>query len=77
MSNADKIRRLLHLPNSVIATKIKCHEAYVRSVRQRTSRSGNPIERPSDRLWKERNWGLHLDYGRRTYRRKKEQGAAA
>jgi hypothetical protein len=51
MSTADRIRKMLHLPNAVIAQRLGCSPAYVRTVRQRTSPDGNPILRPTDRRW--------------------------
>jgi hypothetical protein len=40
MSKADQIRKLLHLSNAEITARVGCLPAYVRAVRQRTSRSG-------------------------------------
>jgi hypothetical protein len=51
MSTADRIRQLLHLPNQEIARRLGCHPAYVRTVRQRTSKDGFSQQRPSDRRW--------------------------
>jgi hypothetical protein len=42
LSKSDRIRKLLHLSNKEIAETIGCREEYVRTVRQRTSASGNP-----------------------------------
>ena len=51
MSKADQIRKLLHLSNAEITTRVGCLRAYVGAVRQRTSRSGQPIQTAADRRW--------------------------
>ncbi len=48
MSTADKIRKLLHLPDPVIARHLRCDPVYVRVVRQRTTRNGFPKRRDCD-----------------------------
>jgi hypothetical protein len=48
LSKADKIRKLLHLPNGVIAERTGFAINYVQHVRLRTSPSGNPIQLPID-----------------------------
>lgn len=60
ISKADRIRAVLHLPDAAIAKRLRCHPAYVRSVRQRTSRNGNPIQRACDRRWREDNRAVDL-----------------
>ena len=72
MSKADKIRRLFHLPNVVIAERLRCHEAYVRAVRQRTSTFGNPIETEAGARWKERNTEQVREYRRRSDARRRQ-----
>ena len=52
VSKADKIRSMLHLSNAKIAKRVGCLPEYVRVVRQRTSHSGNPIERAIDLAWR-------------------------
>ncbi len=75
MSKADQIRKLLHLPTVEIATRTKTHEGYVRAVRQRTSKSGNPIETESSRRWKERHPELVREYDRISKQRKYRRAA--
>lgn len=41
-SRADRVRKILHLPNAEIARRIGCPESYVRTVRQRTASDGLP-----------------------------------
>jgi hypothetical protein len=43
LSKADRIRKLLHLSNAEIAKRAGERIEYVRAVRQRTSKAGNPI----------------------------------
>lgn len=54
-SKSDRIRKILHLPNAVIAERIGCRKDYVRAVRQRTSLFGNPITDAANRNWQAEN----------------------
>jgi hypothetical protein len=55
LSKADRIRKLLHLSNAEVAKRIGCRDAYVRAVRQRTSKSGHPVETDGSKAWKQAN----------------------
>jgi hypothetical protein len=57
VSKAERIRALLKLghSNKTIAETVGCDDAYVRAVRQRTSRDGNPTTNPACRAWHEAN----------------------
>jgi hypothetical protein len=48
-SKSDQIRKLLHLPNAVIAERTGFNLGTISWVRNHTSVSGNPIVRPHDR----------------------------
>ena len=76
MSQADKIRELLHLSNHLVAERLgwpleEKRLAYIRAVRQRTSRSGNPIRPPTQRNWEAKNPERVRATRRRSYHRMK------
>lgn len=48
LSTADKIRKLLHLSDGMIAQRVGCDTPYVRVVRQRTTAEGYPKKRACD-----------------------------
>lgn len=54
LSTADKIRQLLHLPDGIIAQRLKCDTTYIRVVRQRTTPEGFPKRRACDIPHRER-----------------------
>ena len=77
LSKSDKIRKILHLSNAEIAERIGCREEYVRSVRQRTSASGNPITDAASLNWRENNREYFKAYMREWYRRNRRSEARA
>ena len=52
MSKADEVRKLLHLPNAMVAARTGYPESYIRTVRQRTTPDGQPKESNGDRSWR-------------------------
>lgn len=54
LSKADKIRALLHLSNDEIVRRTGERREYIRVIRQRTSKDGNPIPAPADKNYQPR-----------------------
>ena len=70
MSKADRIRMMLANGSTVklIALAIGCAQTYVRTVKQRTSPSGNPIETRAHLRW--RSTPYAMESGRQRARRR-------
>lgn len=82
MSKADQIRALMHLPNHVIAERIGHPQnergmAYIRAVRQRTTRDGHPTTPETHRRWLVRNYAYVREQENAYKRRKRREQRAA
>jgi hypothetical protein len=53
LTKTDQIRKLLHFRNAEIARRVGCSADYVRAVRQRTDKNGEPI-------WSATNWNWRV-----------------
>ena len=55
-SKAEVVRKVLHLSNNEIARLTGFAQPYIRAVRQRTDKNGNPMNSPADQKWLGENY---------------------
>ena len=70
LSKASKVRKLLHLPNAVIAERTGFAESYIRTVRQRTASDGSPQESIGAKKWASKNAERVREFRRDAFRRR-------
>ena len=70
LSKAAKVRKLLHLPNAVIAERTGIAESYIRTVRQRTGPDGSPQIAAGERKWAIENAERMREFRRDAFRRR-------